>query len=84
MGRGNPFGDFMSGLGGGMGSAPNEEVQNITKKLQDLKLPEETRKIIDQEVQKVSRLSPSNQEYHVSLNYLQTIADLPWNISDVE
>ena len=29
-------------------------------------------------------MSPSNQEYHVSVNYLNTIADLPWNISDVE
>jgi ATP-dependent Lon protease len=47
-------------------------------------LPEETRKLIEQEIQKVSRLSPSNQEYHVSMNYLQTIADLPWNTSDPE
>lgn len=48
----------MSGFGG-MGG-PSEEVQALTKKLQELELPEETRKIIDQEIQKVSRLSPSN------------------------
>lgn len=30
----------------------------------------------------MSKLSPQNSEYHVSINYLKTIADLPWNISD--
>ena len=39
------MGDIMSGFGG-MGG-PNEEVQALTKKLQELELPEETRKIID-------------------------------------
>ena len=46
-----------------------------------MKLPEETKKLVDEEIQKVSRLSPNNQDYHVSINYLQTISDLPWSIS---
>lgn len=32
----------------------------------------------------MSRLSPQNSEYHVSINYLQTMSELPWNLSDKE
>lgn len=44
-----PLGDLM-GQFGGMGGGPSEEVQDLTKKLNDIKLPEETKKIVDQEV----------------------------------
>ena len=47
--RGSGLGDFMSGLGG-MGGGPSQEVQDLTKKLQEIKLPDETRKIVDQEI----------------------------------
>jgi ATP-dependent Lon protease len=47
-------------------------------------LPEEAKKIVDLEFNKVSRMPPQHHEYHVSINYLQTIADLPWNKSDPE
>ena len=29
-------------------------------------------------------MQPSNSEYHVIMNYLETIVDLPWNVSQVE
>ena len=32
----------------------------------------------------MKQLGPRNQEYHVSMNYLQTLADLPWNVFDEE
>lgn len=87
-GLGKPSGifsnDFMKQSFGPLGNSNNDEVNNLRKKLEDLKLPEEAKKIVDQELNKVSKLSPSNQEYHVSINYLQTISDLPWNISDKE
>jgi hypothetical protein len=47
------FKDFMNGignLGGGGGAGPNEEVQNLTKRLQELNLPEEAKKLVDQEI----------------------------------
>lgn len=48
QGRGT-FKEFMSGLGGlgGSGAGPNEEVQNLIKKLNEIKLPEEAKKIVD-------------------------------------
>jgi len=44
------FKDFMNGinnLGGSGGAGPNEEVQNLTKRLLELNLPEEAKKLVD-------------------------------------
>ena len=57
------------------------EVDEINSKLEKLELPEETKQICDREVRKLRQLGSRNQEYHVSLNYLETILDLPWNTS---
>lgn len=56
------LGDMMGAFGAGMPGmgGPSEEVSNLTKKLNELDLPEETRKIVEQEISKVSRMSPSN------------------------
>jgi ATP-dependent Lon protease len=59
-------------------------VTELDKKLDGLEIGEEARRITKQEIKKLKQLGPRNQEYHVSLNYLNTIADLPWGISDVE
>ncbi len=47
--RKGSLGDYLSGLGGmgGMNGGPNEEVQRLTKKLQEIKFPEEAKKIVD-------------------------------------
>lgn len=52
----------------------------MQSRLKALQLPEEAQKIADQELKKLRNLGPRNQEYHVSMNYLETMADLPWNI----
>lgn len=62
----------------------DEEVQKLVEKIDSLKLPEEALKIVEAEIKKVQQMDPRNQEYHVSLNYLTTISNLPWNISDEE
>lgn len=48
----------------------HDEVENLKKKIEELALPEEAKRIVDQELSKVERMSPQNSEYHVSLNYL--------------
>lgn len=55
------------------------EVEELKRKFTEFKLPEETQKIVDRELKKLSQLDPRNQEYHVSLNYLNTLSSLPWN-----
>jgi ATP-dependent Lon protease len=47
-------------------------------------LPEEVKTIVEQEIRKLKQLGPRNQEYHVGMNYLQTISDLPWGVKDSE
>ena len=69
---------------GGSGDQENDEVSEMQERLNKLGLPEETKKICDSELKKVRQLGPRNQEYHVSMNYLQTISELPWNDSQEE
>jgi ATP-dependent Lon protease len=71
-----------SGLGRAKGkSSSDDEIEQLKTKLDECNLPEETQKIVDQEIKKVESLDSRNQEYHVSLNYLTTISNLPWNKS---
>lgn len=56
----------------------------LRKKIEELQLPEEAKKIVDLELNKLSKMPQQHHEYYVVLNYLQTIADLPWNKSDAE
>ena len=52
--------DFMRGGFGGGSGRDNDEVTNLRKKLEEIELPEEAKKIVETELNKVSRLSPSN------------------------
>jgi ATP-dependent Lon protease len=47
-------------------------------------LPEETKTIVEKELKNLSRLRPSHHEYSNIENYLETLADLPWNVFDEE
>lgn len=70
---------FSNIRGGQQSQEDLDEINALKQKLEELKLPEETKKITDQEIRKLQKLGPRNQEYHVSLNYLQTLSELPWN-----
>lgn len=54
--------DFMKGgFGGGFRDGKNnDEVSNLIKKFSEIQLPEEAKKIVEQEINKVQRLSPSH------------------------
>ena len=43
-------------------------------------VPEETKKVIDEELQKLSGLEPSSSEFNVTRNYLEWLTSLPWGI----
>ena len=61
-----------------------DEVEELKTKLDELELTEEAKKITTTELKKLRQLGPRNQEYHVSMNYLNTIAELPWGKFDDE
>ena len=65
----------------GLEKEDNEsEAEKLEKKLDQLDLSEEARKVADQELEKLRTLNAQSPEFNVTRNYLETIADLPWGI----
>ncbi|MFZ5554108.1 MAG: endopeptidase La [Bacteroidota bacterium] len=63
-----------------LGESPVEqEVKELKEKAAKKKWNEEVKKYFDKEIDKLSRMNPSGAEYSVQLNYLELIAELPWN-----
>jgi len=56
----------------------SQEIKRFKARLKGLKLTEEAKACIDEEVQKLSTLDPSSPEYGVSRNYLDWLTCLPW------
>lgn len=54
------------------------EIEALLGRLKKLKLSREARQVVDDEIRKLEILQPQSPEYHVSRNYLDWIADLPW------
>lgn len=54
------------------------EVKELREKFLAKQLPEETRNVVDKELIRLERISPSSPEYSVTRNYLDWILDLPW------
>lgn len=62
-----------------LGDNPAEqEVDDIRKKAQDKKWTEEVENVFNRELGKLQRMNPSGAEYSVQLNYVETLAELPW------
>ena len=51
----------------------------LQTKLADLELPEEARKEVDRELDRLGRMNRESMEYQVIRTYLETFAELPWN-----
>ncbi|MGA1976252.1 MAG: endopeptidase La [Bacteroidales bacterium] len=60
------------------GNPVEKEVEDYNNKAEGKKWTEETRKIFDKELDKLTRLNPAAAEYSVQVNYIQTLLDLPW------
>ncbi len=57
---------------------PEAEVDSLQKRLSKKKLGKEARKVVDQELKKLSMLNAQSPEFNVTRSYLELIADLPW------
>ncbi|HEX6862169.1 MAG TPA: LON peptidase substrate-binding domain-containing protein, partial [Thermoanaerobaculia bacterium] len=68
-------------LGEGEGGNDTEELR---EKLAALELPEEVRKEVDRELGRLGRMGREAMESQVIRTYLETIAELPWNIRSEE
>ncbi|MFN7116153.1 MAG: endopeptidase La [Saprospiraceae bacterium] len=56
------------------------EVEKIEKKLEGKQLPEEARRVFDQELEKLRLTNAQSPEFNVTRNYLENIAELPWGV----
>jgi ATP-dependent Lon protease len=56
-----------------------EEVDELRAKLEKLDLPPDARKEVDRELARLGRIGRESMETQVIRNYLETIAELPWN-----
>ncbi|MDY3944022.1 MAG: endopeptidase La [Alloprevotella sp.] len=61
-----------------LGEASNEDVVRLREKAAPLNLPEKVAETFENELKKLERMSPQSPDYHVALNYLQTLTSLPW------
>lgn len=66
--------------GKGKNDAP-DEITELKKKLQEAKLPPEGQKVVDRELQRLSRMSPQQAEYGVCRTYLETLSEIPWSVA---
>jgi len=65
-------------LGEGEGGE-DEALKELRAKLDRLELPEDARKEVDREWNRLSRIGRESMESQVIRTYLETIAELPWN-----
>jgi ATP-dependent Lon protease len=59
----------------------NVELNELRKRIDEAKLPEETLKVASKELKRLSQMNPASAEYTVSRTYLDWILDLPWSVS---
>lgn len=57
----------------------DSKVAELEDKLTEARLPEVAQKQADRELRRLQQLSPSSAEYSVVVDYLETIASLPWS-----
>jgi len=59
--------------------SPDREIQSLRERGATKKWSKETAEAFNKELDKLLRINPASPDYSVSLNYAQTLLDLPWN-----
>lgn len=57
----------------------DDDLKELTQKLQSLKLSPEADKVVSRELKRIKRMPPTQAEYQVCRTYLETISELPWD-----
>jgi ATP-dependent Lon protease len=58
--------------------AKSSEVTRFREAIEELPLPDEARRQVEQELEKFQLMEPNSPEFSVTRNYLDTIVELPW------
>ena len=63
----------------GEGDANAGEAKSLREKIEAASLPDEVRKVAQQELERLAQMPPAAAEYTVARNYLDWILNLPWD-----
>jgi len=72
------------GPGGSDDSKGPSELEILQQNLDAAKLPPEARKLADRELKHLKNMMPGAQEYAVTVNWLETLAEVPWSTTTNE
>jgi ATP-dependent Lon protease len=56
----------------------DDRVEQLREQFEKMELPEEVNQAVDRELRRLGSMAPGQADYHVSLKYLELIAELPW------
>jgi ATP-dependent Lon protease len=59
----------------------NVEIKEFKQRIEKAQLPDEVRKTVEKEVERLSKMHTSSAEYTVSRTYIEWLLDLPWSVS---
>jgi len=62
----------------GEGDEEKVEVKELRERVAEKKLSDEAQKVVNKELARLERISPSSPEYSGARNYIDWILDLPW------
>ncbi|KAL0260660.1 hypothetical protein SLS55_004350 [Diplodia seriata] len=73
------FPGFPGGNGGAGGQEEGNELDELKKRLDEVKMSPEAQKVAQRELQRLQKMNPAQAEYQVCRNYLENLADIPWS-----
>ena len=62
-----------------LGDGNDDDLATLRKRLEEARLPEDAQKVVDRELRRLESMGGQGAEVHVIRNYLELIADLPWD-----
>lgn len=62
------------------GDSISLEIKNLQKRAEKKKWGKEVKEVFDKEIEKLRRTNPAAAEYSVTVNYLDLLLDLPWEV----